>query len=182
MSFNTRDVCSDWSTPIAPNLHIDFFMLNLINVIVGSLLLNFMIFVANGLTWLGWAERSKCVFALKYWYCVYASMSKSHFHRFGIGNVNIAISSRVIVIFVEYAFIYRCHYAVATLLFSVDIQCKRAFHHFSDVDSYVAETERKRKRLKSDLPTLSLPVIDGAIWNARNSMQPWDRCSAHTCA
>ena len=90
-------------------------------------------------------------------------MSKSHFHRFEIGNVNIAISSRVIVIFVEYAFIYRCHYAVATLLFSVDIQCKLAFHHFSNVDSYVAETERERKRLKSDLPTLSLPVIDGDI-------------------
>lgn len=75
---------------------------------------------------LGWAERSKCVFALKYWYCVYASMSKSHFHRLGIGNVNIAISSRVIVIFVEYDFIYRCHYAVATLLFPVDVQCKLA--------------------------------------------------------
>lgn len=59
-----------------------------------------------------------------------------------IGNVHIAISLRVIVIFVEYDFIYRCHYAVATLLFSVAVQCKLAFHHFSRVDSNAAHTHR----------------------------------------
>lgn len=78
----------------------------------------------------GW--RAPCLFALNYWYCVYMLRCQNcisrdfqiynvisvcvcahvALHRIAHQSLTLFISLRVIVIFVEYDFICRCHYSV----------------------------------------------------------------------
>lgn len=78
-------------------------------------------------------DRAPCLFALNYWYCVYVLRCQNRIFTYFQISVSVmwcafalhciahslrcSISLRVIVIFVEYDFICRCHYAVSVAIY-----------------------------------------------------------------
>lgn len=153
--------CTESSSYI---LHIFFLLFNLINVVI---------VVSAVYYWILWyfclaMGEVQCLFALKYWYYVYAAMSKSYFHlefnqwRYVCICIRIctvcAISLWDIVIFAQYDFIYRCHYVVCC--FALTITHNRScFKYFFIRVSVCGWFECCICwRSKSDLPTLSLPM------------------------
>lgn len=118
-------------------------------------------------------------------HCTQLAVHKhTHTHTFTnmIYTQHLAISLRVIVIFVEYDFICCCHYAVDAIAaagacrqFDYLIQntnCFPIFCHFNS-NVAIADWEEERQIKIGFANTLSLPVIDGDIRNVRSMESYW---------